>query len=42
VELLRSENADLRSDHKKPIIRSIRVDPSFELVIGAMKGEDAH
>jgi hypothetical protein len=42
VELLRSENADLRADHKKPIIRSIRVEPSFEQTVSAMKGEDAH
>ncbi len=42
VELLRSENADVRPDHKKPIIRSIRVEPSFEQTVSAMKGQDAH
>jgi len=39
IELQRGENADLTPDHKKPIIRRITVEPSFDEAVNALKGE---
>jgi hypothetical protein len=42
IEVRRGENADLTPDYKKPIIRSITVEPSLDEAVSAIRGEESH